>query len=131
MSIQKNVAQQNAETKAAIEKVAFKFVDERDTSLAWLVELLESYSLSADKGVLVRYVMEHGQGGYDCGGLWLSSDSQFWVFSVVLSYEESKIIELEEFENVTSSIQVSAHLKGIGKSFGFLAVEVLHAMGNN
>jgi hypothetical protein len=34
-------------------------------------------------------------------------------------------VEIERLEDVTDSIQVSRHVRGTGKSFGYLALEVL------
>ena len=59
-------------------------------------------------------------------GLWLTESQQFWEFAVVVSSGAHAKATVERYENVTPSVVISAHQPGTGKSFGFLALEVLN-----
>jgi hypothetical protein len=90
----------------------------------WLIDILESKSDPPQRGVLVSLKRAPEQGGNICDGVWLSADRRFVEFSVLLPYNGGPP-ELEFWNDVTDDIIVNEHQPGTGKSFGFLALEIL------
>jgi hypothetical protein len=127
MPIQLNVSQQNAKLKAEIRRIAGS-LDQHPGQFAWSVTLLQSHGLSIRSGILVRLFETPTQDGNLVGGLWLTDAKEFWEFAAVVSRSDGHLLNVEQFENVTSSVALSASGAGTGKSFGFLAVEVLGEM---
>lgn len=124
MSLQRNVAQQNDETRAEIERAA-AFTTGADGPINWLPTLLLKQGQSIDDGILARLWSVPEQSGTSYEGLWLNRDREFWAFELTVSRQTGRVLELERFENVSHTIAVTAHLSGTGKSFGFLALEVM------
>jgi hypothetical protein len=124
MALQRNVAQQNAETKAEVRRVAEIFAS-RPSHLAWLSALLLSRGLNPNSGILVGLSEIPEQEGNLFSGVWLSQSEEFWEFEAVLSRDSGELLSAERFENTTGLVQMKQVLKGRGKPFGQLAVEVL------
>jgi|SRR6185437_12394128 len=124
MPFQRNVQQQNANSKAKIQRVAEAY--KRDTtSYAWLCAVLQSKGLDEKSGVLVRLSETPEQEGRLMSGIWLTRSREFWEFAIMLAYAGQDVIEIEEFRNVTESVPVTDSAPGTGKSFGYLAYQVL------
>lgn len=124
MALQRNVAQRNAEAKAEILRISEIFAA-RSSHLAWLSALLVSHGLNPGSGILVSLSEIPEQEGHLFSGLWLSQSEEFWEFEVVLSRDSGELLSAERFENTTASVSVSQALKGQGKPFGRIAIEVL------
>jgi hypothetical protein len=58
-------------------------------------------------------------------GVLLTLDHRFCRFSVVLNDDESEVIEVKEWDDITATIEVDSHRRGIGQTFGALAFEIL------
>lgn len=56
-------------------------------------------------------------------GIILTSSGEFIAFEVDLNEERTKVIELQTWKNVSKKYEVVEHKKGIGKTYGFLALE--------
>jgi hypothetical protein len=125
MSLQRSVAQQNAEVLAEIRRTAEHFASGQ-ADVQWLHGLLQSHELSSGQGVLAKLSARPDQSGTLYEGLWLSSAKEFWRFVVLVPRSGDGFAEVEAFENVTRSVVVSGRVPGIGRSFGFLAHQVLH-----
>jgi len=121
----RNVQEQNAETKARIRAVAALFKED-PLRVAWLFDLLQAQSVSAE-GILVSLADVPEQSGQQYYGMWLTLERQFFRFSVVISRDTGEF-ELEEWRDVTAETIVNEHVPGTGKSFGFLALEVLREL---
>lgn len=129
MSQRLGVQQQNAKAKAEIQRTAAAF-EHGSPALAWLGGVISSRGLNPKAGVLVRLSEIPEQEGNLFSGVWLTRSQEFWEFAVVVSRNTNVVLEVERFENATPSVAVSEHQPGTGKSFGFLALEVLnHARG--
>jgi hypothetical protein len=124
MSLQRSVSRQNAETLAEIRRTAEDFATGTAVAL-WLHGVLQSHGLNAQEGILVRLNPLPEQGGTLYKGLWLSKGQEFWEFSVLVPTGSKRFAEVESFVNVTQAVAVSAHVPGTGKSFGYLAHEIL------
>lgn len=125
MTRQRNVEQQNALTTEEILKAAALF-RESDRQVAWLSAALRSRGEAATSGLLVAFRTVPDQGGGDwVRGIWLTSDRRFLEFDAVVPRQEGESVVIERLEDATSAIKVSAHVPGIGKTFGRLALDVL------
>jgi hypothetical protein len=123
MSLQLNVQQQVDARKAAI-RHAVGLPRSGTISLDWLGPLLESNGVPLNGGALVRFSDTPDQCGTQCSGLWLTPGREFWEFSVLVSRDSGKLLEVESISNVTRTMDVAEHLQGTQKSFGALAIEV-------
>ena len=116
-----SVAAQNAATRSEIERTAANMA-----AYPWLDAVLRTRALDLSMGLLVRLHSVPEQGGESFLGLWLDLSRNFWQFDVIVPYDGGAVT-VELFENVTGSTIVSAHQRGTGKSFGYLAIQVLEA----
>ena len=92
---------------------------------AWLLRLLKDMGQDSANGIVVALQEAPDQGGIFYGGTWLNASREFWAFEVMVSDCRQNVLEVERMDNVTSEVVVTAHGKGTGKSFGWLAIEVL------
>ena len=120
MSIQRNVAQQNDHTLAKM-----RWAAATAQSLPWLTNLLLIHGALTD-GLLAHLSVVTEQEGDFYTGVWLSRDEHFWDFALTIERGSARVLYVERFNDVTDTINVSAHLPGVGKSFGHLAKQLLH-----
>jgi hypothetical protein len=78
--------------------------------------------MNPSKGILAAYSEKPDQGGRLCTGTWLTASREFWDFRVLV-HEAGNGPVVEFFDE--RSVSVFAHERGIGRSFGALAIEVL------
>jgi hypothetical protein len=131
MALRRDVQEQNQASRAEISKHAQAFRTQ-PMDFAWLLSELHSRGLDPLTGILAEFSSIPEQGGQYITGHWVTQDHQFYRFSGMLAYRTRAIFELEEWEQV--SPKVSAHERGTGKTFAFLALEVLaemHSRPNN
>jgi hypothetical protein len=126
VSIQRNTVQQIAEIRLKIEAAAALLAAEPQRFF-WLTDLLTKHGLSADEGILVRLHQTPEQAGDLFVAVWLTQTEQFWSFSILMSRQSGEPLEVEQAENITNQVLIGWHQLGIGKSFGAVALEVLHA----
>jgi hypothetical protein len=124
MALKLSVQQQNELTRTSIRRVAQQFID-RSCRYEWIRTLLTSNGLDYRAGILIQLCDVPSQDGDRCHCTWLTRAHEFFEFDVLLSRQTFEILEVEHFENVTDRTLVCAHLQGTGKSFGYIAIEVL------
>ncbi|WP_154724489.1 hypothetical protein [Thiothrix nivea] len=124
MSIQKNTDKQNGTLSKEIKDCAL-FTLFSGAAPQWLIDLITSNGFSFDSGILIRLTSIPEQEGDYFSGLWLTNSHEFWQFSVIVNRTDKTLIGVDSFNNITSTVVISAHTKGTGKSFGYLAIEVL------
>ena len=100
---------------------------EADDKLAWLRTVLSQQGLEPDRGALVSLSQTPDQAGYLYSGVWIGQDQKLWEFSATVG-RDSRLTELESFNDVTNEVTVTAHGRGTGRSFGQLAIEVLREL---
>jgi hypothetical protein len=125
MSIQQNVQQQNAATKATMSATASAFACQPE-SIPWLSAVLENHQLSSANGILVRLVEIPEQEGIIQAGVWLTADHEFFEFEAMITRDNQRLLGLEQFKNVTNTLSNSSHLLGVGVSFSALAIQLLN-----
>lgn len=124
MAKQQNVEQQNADLQAKILRTAKMF----EAPPKWLDTLLRTHRLEPAEGLLVKLSEYPEQGGGSwLRGIWLSGQLTFWEFEVVVSGLYGELRNLESFKNATTDIKFERGQPGTGKSFGYLALEVLRS----
>ncbi|MEO7888084.1 MAG: hypothetical protein ABIR76_15255 [Polaromonas sp.] len=126
MSLQRSVQQQNAVTKAEIERAAAL----QPSSLAWLGTVLLSHKLEPASGILVRLCEVPEQEGNLMSSVWLTDTVEFWEFEAMISRTNGALIGVEGFKNATPSFPLEAGVPGTGASFGNLARQVLRETRN-
>ncbi|MBY6192136.1 hypothetical protein KUV22_17070 [Microbulbifer agarilyticus] len=119
-----NTREQNEISKFNIAKIAKLFHDTEifpDAIRCWL----KSNNFSKDNSILVEF----GQGPICCdstfSGTLLNEELEFWEFEIELDAKSGNIVEIYDWKNITKEISVTEHAKGVGKSWGFLCVQVL------
>jgi hypothetical protein len=126
MSIQRNIEQQLAEIRANIE-VATSLLPSEPAKFTWLTELLKIHGLSPAEGILVRLLQTPEQAGDLFAAVWLTKSMHFWSFVCLISRQSGELLEVEQAEEISHQFPVIRHQPGVGKSFGAVALEVLHA----
>lgn len=122
--LRRNVQEQNLETRSRILHCAREFqADPR--RFFWLVHALHAHSLLPAAGILVRCEEVPDQEGMVLRGCWLTDAGEFFDFSVLVPWQKDEPPVVEDWREVTAKTPVSAHQPGTGKSFGWLALDVL------
>jgi hypothetical protein len=119
---QRNLFQQNEATLAEIERASALATQE--PCARWLLHVLGNQEMSAREGILVRLKSTPDQAADVYHGLWLTKDRRFKEFAVAVS-RVSDSVEIERFQDITDDVVVSKHVPGTGKTFGYIALEVL------
>ena len=124
MAIRRNVQEQNDETRREIQRTAKAF--RADTfRYAWLLSELVERGLHPTTGILAQLKCISEQQGDCYEGYWLSEDRKFYRFEVLVTRGPRVSSETEAWRDVTAEIVSKARQPGTGKSFGFIALEVL------
>ena len=119
-----NVQQQNEATKRAIRELTDSFRGD-PLRRAWLIVALQQASLAVDQGILAQVHQVAEQDGDLFKGYWLTTDQRFFTFEVLVPRRDEKPIIVEIWKDVTADMPINGYLPGLGKSFGYLALEVL------
>ncbi len=117
------IQQENQQALDRMRAIASRFKSD-PPGFEWLIEILELNSESAQRGVLVSLNQTPNQRDDTCEGVWLSVNRRFFEFSVRLPHDGGPP-KPEFWNDVTEDIIVNAHQPGTGKSFGFLAMDLL------
>ncbi|AFV00774.1 hypothetical protein [Simiduia agarivorans] len=118
----KNVQQQNELFYLEIKEIAKSFRSEPE-SYPWLMTLLSMKDLNPNQGLLVSCSSVPEQGGNQWMGTWLTKSQVFIEFDVMADYQSGKLLEVDGWDVVNPAI--NAYNKGTGKSFGYLALQLL------
>lgn len=128
MALRRDVQQQNAVSRAEITRVARLFRDDMHFSYPWLLAELQSRSLDPTKGILAKIEHIPEQAGEYASGYWLSASARFFRFEILIPRAPGVSTEVELWRDDTDRVVVNAHQTGTGKSFGWLALEVLREL---
>jgi hypothetical protein len=119
-----SVQHQNLETREKILRVAREF--RRDPSqFPGVIHTLHAHSLDPRKGILIECKDFFDQHGRCYEGCWLTRDREFFRFSVLVPFDGIDPPVVEEWREVTAETDINQHVPGTGKSFGWLALDVL------
>jgi hypothetical protein len=123
---QRNVQAQNRATLDKIRTTA-RQVREKSSKFKWLCNVLHSHKLLLSEGILAALTEIPEQEGLYCYCIWISPGARFWDIQVTIN-ESGDVVALETFEEITTAVEINDHLRGIGRSFGSLALEVFHEL---
>lgn len=120
---QLTVQEQNLLKKHSILRTALSF---RANKEPWVNSVLQLKQLNPQQGILVECSsVICGEQVEFASAIWLSVNQVFYSMEAIITASPYELIELECFADITTKISISSHEKGIGKSFGALALEVL------
>lgn len=124
MKKQKNVQEQIKDTRESIKATAEFW---RNNGLPdYVKSIFEQKNIKFNTSILLEYDRFYPGMSSDFGIL-LTENQEFFKFEID---KDGDKIELISFENVTQEAQskIEDKVKGIGKSFGLIAIEVLAEM---
>jgi hypothetical protein len=81
--------------------------------------------LLPEAGILVRWRDIPEQEGMFFQGCWLTDAGELFDFGVIVPWQHEEPPVVETWREVTSETLVIAYQPGTGKSFGWLALDVL------
>ena len=122
MALRRNVQEQNQVTRDEIAKCAGAFRSQ-PMNFPWLLSELHDRGLDPLSGILAELSDIPEQDGQYFSGHWLSGDRRFYRFSGTLSRGTRAQFQMEQWEHVLP--KVGGHEPGTGKTFAYLALEVL------
>ncbi len=90
-----------------------------------LAELFRTKGI--EKYIVLDYEQDYPGISTDIG-LILTSERQFFEFDVDLNAERTELLKVYSWTNVSSKFDIAKGKKGIGKTYGYLAIEVLREL---
>jgi len=124
---QLNVQEQMALKKHSIKNFA-QYWRENDLPIP-LMQLLASKNIDMNTSILIEYDQDYPGRNTD-EGIILTEEGKFFEFEADLDLDRTRLITLELWEDVSHRYEINGRKKGIGKTFGFLALEVLEELNN-
>lgn len=98
-----------------------------------LMQLLASKNIDMHTSILIEYDQDFPGGNTD-EGIILTEEGKFFEFGVNLDLDRTRLITLELWEEVSHRYKINGgetEKKGVSKTFGFLALEVLRELNQN
>ena len=86
--------------------------------------MLKEKGIDIAKSIIFDYEQDYPGLSTD-DGIILTPRGEFYEFEADLNPERTKLIELYSFTNVSEKFEISDKKKGIGKTKGFLVMEIL------
>jgi hypothetical protein len=127
---QLNVQEQNALSQYYIEQNAVHFRHHKDLPPV-LLAYFESQHIDLNRDILLWYdKMPYGGPTDGYRGLWLTQKYRFIKYLIFLDESDREIDEVDEWKDVTNEIEVNAHTKGRGNSYGQLCINVLNKIND-
>ena len=123
----KSVQDQNAISKHAILTCAQRWLNGEELPKP-IENFLYKNGLNRQNSLLVEYHGGPAKYQMSYSGVLITNEEKFIGFEFDLNVRETNIEHIEQFGPV--ELETSAHLKGTGKSFGCLSIEVLNEVGN-
>ncbi|WP_196889836.1 hypothetical protein [Aureivirga sp. CE67] len=92
-----------------------------------LEKIFSEKGIEIDQSILLNYEQDF-PGICTDEGLILTSEKVFYKFEADLNSEKTELIELYLFIDISDQFEINEHKKGIGKTYGFLAIEILNEL---
>ena len=89
-----------------------------------LMKVITEYGIEIEKSLILEYEQDYPGLSTD-EGMILTEEAKFYEFVADLNSDRTELIELYSFVDVSDRFEIEAHKKGIGKTYGFIAMEVL------
>lgn len=127
---QVNVQEQNSLTKHTIMQFAVDFRKSRNLPEA-LIKFFEENGIDTNLSILTWHdTMSFGGSTEAYRGEWLTQDKQFYSYEITLDPNDEFIDDVLQWENITDEVDLNQHSKGIGKTSGWLCIEVLNELNS-
>jgi len=94
-----------------------------------LMQLLASKNIDMNTSILIVYNHDF-PGGYTDEGIIVTPKGRFLEFWIDLNEDRTQLIDLGRWKDITDEYEINGHKKGIGKTYGFLVLEVLEELNN-
>ena len=120
----KNVQQQNQLAYLEMEQEADSFRGQPEI-YPWLLATLSKQRLRPSDGLLVSCKSVPEEDGNQWIGVWLTGNSRFFEFEVMADQVSGELLEIDAWGEF--SPEISAHRRGTGETFGYLALRLLAA----
>ena len=95
-----------------------------------LVTVFNENEIEIEKSIMLEYEQDFPGISTD-EGMILSENEKFYEFNADLNYDRTELIELYSFVDVSDRFEIEEHKKGIGKTYGLIAMEVLKELNKN
>ena len=92
-----------------------------------LKKVFTKNGIEIEKSIMLEYQQDFPGISTD-EGIVLTQDGKFYEFDADLNADRTELIELYSFIDVSDKFEVNDHKKGIGKTYGFIAMEVLNEL---
>ena len=125
---QKNVQEQNALEKDRIKACAVDFRENDELPKA-LIECFVNQGIDVKQAILLWHDMMPFGGPTDTyRGEWLTPERRFYKYEIYLDQSNKYVEEIELWQDVTEQVEICEHKPGIGKTPGWLSIEVLNEL---
>ena len=121
---QKNVQEQTYLRKHSIKNTAVSFLAGKIP--AGIKKMLSQKGFNSNNCALVSLSAYPECCAHTFSGIIVTLSHQFIEFEVELNHNETEVAFVEKWMDITSQTEISDHKRGIGKTFGALAIEVLN-----
>ena len=89
-----------------------------------LMKVITEYGIEIEKSLILEYEQDYPGLSTD-EGMIVTEEAKFYEFIADLNSDRTELIELYSFVDVSDRFEIEQHKKGIGKTYGFIAMEVL------
>ena len=128
MKKQKSVQAQNSELKRCIKTCALEFRENLDFPRA-LLDCFEALGIDFSRDILTEHDrMPDGGPTEAYRGTWLTHNFQFIGYEIYLDIKNEYLVEIDVWKNLTDQIEINPRKAGIGKSCGWISIEVLEEL---
>ena len=122
---QKNVQEQNILDQHIICECTLNYRNTDPLPRA-LNDLFEALGINLQRDILLWHDrMPCGATTTPYRGSWLTQDHRFIEYEVFLDSNDESVTSIEEWKDITDSVEISSHRQGTGKTHGLLCIEVL------
>jgi len=114
--------------KIEIENCALRYLKLKNM-YTWLDDLLSKNNTKPENGIMIfnALIIDRGPKEHYLG-CWLNKSRRFYQYEVQVDPSTQELLKIEAWRDITSDTRIEIEDGGEGKSFGFLALEVLDAM---
>ena len=92
-----------------------------------LKKVFKENKIELDESIILEYEQNFPGLSTD-EGIVLTPKGKFYEFDADLNNDRTELIELYSFTDISNRFEIDEYKKGIGKTYGFLALEVLNEL---
>ncbi len=95
-----------------------------------LIKVLNDYNINHDKSIFLNY-QQYFPDCYTDEGIVVTEDERFIKFEMDLSADRENLKELYLWNDITNRIEVNSSVRGIGATWGYLALKALSKLNGD